>query len=108
VTIPRAVEIVGKSCFASCDSLVEIFFEPGSQLRIVEDSAFRGSAVRAFIVPRSVEILGFSSFCAFLDLSEQPPPTKPRFPFAPPEVKQTRNDDSWKCEMDPDLKAIQD
>jgi hypothetical protein len=72
IAIPRSVEILGVSCFSSCQSLDQITFESNSRLMRIENSAFSSSGLKRIEIPRSVEILGvscFSSCRSLVDIS---------------------------------------
>jgi hypothetical protein len=43
--------------FRSCESVVSVSFNFDSQLRRIEDEAFRETSVRNFVVPKSVETI---------------------------------------------------
>jgi hypothetical protein len=48
--------------FRSCESLASVSFNFDSQLRRIEDEAFREMSVRNFVVPKSVETIGVHCF----------------------------------------------
>jgi hypothetical protein len=63
VLVPETVEILGKSCFESCDHIQGIVFEPGSKLRQIGRSAFLGCAfLTSIAIPASVEMIEESAF----------------------------------------------
>jgi hypothetical protein len=63
VIVPKAVELLGKSCFESCHYLENVVFENESKLRRIGSSAFSGCEFLISIaIPAPVEII---EECAF-------------------------------------------
>jgi hypothetical protein len=63
VCIPSRVEMLGKDCFAECESLSTVTFAAGSRLARIEEQAFLGcSRLPAICIPSSVETLGEECF----------------------------------------------
>jgi hypothetical protein len=64
IIIPSSVEILCKSCFASCESLESVLFENDSKLQRIGEAAFYTSGLKSIIIPSSVEILCKSCFAS--------------------------------------------
>jgi hypothetical protein len=62
VIIPGSVEFLGEGCFSKCRSLTEVIFEDESNLKRIDDSAFRGSGLKLIRIPKSVEFVGKGCF----------------------------------------------
>jgi hypothetical protein len=62
IVIPRTVEIIGSSCFSSCNSLSSVSIESGSLLRRIESFTFSNSSLSSIVIPRTVEIVHGSAF----------------------------------------------
>jgi hypothetical protein len=60
--IPSSVEILGSSCFRSCESLSSISFESNSRLLRIESYGFGESSLQSIVIPNIVEIIGSSCF----------------------------------------------
>jgi hypothetical protein len=58
IAIQREVEVIGSSCFCTCDFLETITFAPESSLRAIEGFAFFGSGLKRIALPASVEAIG--------------------------------------------------
>jgi hypothetical protein len=55
IIVSRAIEIIGPYCFAYCDDLSNLIFEAGSNLRVIERSAFMlFSSLKSITIPASV------------------------------------------------------
>jgi hypothetical protein len=63
ITIPSSIEILGTSCFRSCESLSSLSFELPSHLRRIESGAFSWSSPQSIVITRSVEFIDVSAFC---------------------------------------------
>jgi hypothetical protein len=57
VVIQSRIELVCAFCFACCESLESVTFEPDSRLQRIDEYAFAGSGLTAIIIPSSVELL---------------------------------------------------
>jgi hypothetical protein len=66
--IPRSVEILGSSCFSSCESLSSISFESNSELTRIDSDAFSLSSLHSIIIPSNVQSIDGSAF-SVVDLS---------------------------------------
>jgi hypothetical protein len=63
IIVPNTIEILGKSCFESCNHVEKVVFEDGSKLRQIGPSAFTGCEfLRSIAIPASVEIIGDFAF----------------------------------------------
>jgi hypothetical protein len=63
VHVPKTVEVLGKSCFESCNQLEGLFFESGSKLRQIGRSALSGcELLTSIVIPASVEVIDDSAF----------------------------------------------
>jgi hypothetical protein len=51
VFVPAAVEVLGRGCFSRNYSVKNIFFDPGSKLKLIEEFAFRGLALDTLELP---------------------------------------------------------
>jgi hypothetical protein len=69
IIISSDIEILGSSCFSSCESLSSISFESNSRLIRIESSAFSYSSLESISIPRNVEIFGSSCFSSCRSLS---------------------------------------
>jgi hypothetical protein len=69
IKIPSTIEIVGCSCFSSCQSLSSISFEFNSQLTRIESNAFAFSSLQSILIADNVEILGSRCFSYCKSLS---------------------------------------
>jgi hypothetical protein len=74
VVIPSSVVVLGKESFrhwsdVDGDWLEYVVFEEGSRLERIEESAFRETMLHSIVIPRSVVVLGKSSFtwCKWLE-----------------------------------------
>jgi hypothetical protein len=70
-TLDFTIEVVGPRCFAACQALSSIAFEPGSWLNRIDSMQFaRCRSLQSICIPRSVEVLCESCFadCASLSL----------------------------------------
>jgi hypothetical protein len=56
--VPQYVRILGKYCFAHCDSLDIITFAPNSATRTIEEAAFAYLRLRSIILPKSLVLIG--------------------------------------------------
>jgi hypothetical protein len=74
IRIPSSVEFIGEYCFSGdvyrSGSLCEITFESGSQLRRIDDRAFRNTGLKRIRIPSSVEFIGEYCFCECKSLCE--------------------------------------
>jgi hypothetical protein len=71
--VPKNVEVLGKSCFASCYRLEKVAFENWSQLRKIDRSALcKCESLTSIAIPASVEMIEDSAFkkCAGLEYCE--------------------------------------
>lgn len=58
-----SVEVIGKDCFYSCESLCSVTFESGSCLRKIRENAFCGSeSLREIEIPAGVELIECECF----------------------------------------------
>jgi hypothetical protein len=57
VVVLKAVECIGKSCFAECTNVVSAEFEEGRLLWQIQASAFSATARARVTIPRSVGVL---------------------------------------------------
>jgi hypothetical protein len=57
IQIPASVEVISERCFASCNLLTTVKFEPNSNLACAGPWAFSGSGLTHFHIPASVESL---------------------------------------------------
>jgi hypothetical protein len=62
VVIRSSVRVIGKSSFHGCKFLKSVFFDGRSQLRRIEESAFRETGLKSIQIPSSVTSLGNESF----------------------------------------------
>jgi hypothetical protein len=63
VVVPKTVEVLGVSCFESCNHIQQVVFEAGSKLRQIGSSAFSGCGFLTTItIPASVEMIGDFGF----------------------------------------------
>ena len=62
IQIPASVRIIGKSAFEECKNLKSVIFAEGTQLRKIEENAFRKSGLTEVQIPTSVRIIGKSAF----------------------------------------------
>jgi putative transposon-encoded protein len=60
--VPRDIQILASSCFASSDIISLIVFESPSQLRRIEKKAFASSSIKSMVIPRNVEFIDGSAF----------------------------------------------
>jgi hypothetical protein len=51
VFVPAGVEVLGRGCFSRNYSVKNVYFDPGSQLKKIEEFAFRGLALEALELP---------------------------------------------------------
>jgi hypothetical protein len=61
-SIPASIEVLCKSCSASCNSLQSLTFKVRSKLQRIEESALSSGGVQNIIIPTSVEMLCTSCF----------------------------------------------
>jgi hypothetical protein len=61
--IPYDIEILGSSCFSTCESFSSISFESNSRLTRIESEAFSNSGLQSIVIPRSVRFIDGSAFC---------------------------------------------
>lgn len=66
ITIPANVTSIGANAFQNCESLTEVIFAEGSQLKTIGNYAFANAALTSFDVPATVETIGQYAF-AFMD-----------------------------------------
>jgi hypothetical protein len=67
--IPRTVEIVGSSCFSSCESLSYVSIESDSLLRRIESEAFSSTNLMSVYLLVDVQFIAvndFSDYCQVL------------------------------------------
>jgi hypothetical protein len=64
IVILCIIEVLGPSCFDSCKSLSSISFECPSHLRRIESYTFSYSSLQSIVIPRCVQIIDGSEFCA--------------------------------------------
>lgn len=62
VSIGSSVEVIESSAFYHCESLREVLFAKGSQLKIIEDNAFSWCKLYAIAIPASLESIGKNAF----------------------------------------------
>jgi hypothetical protein len=65
VMIPSDVCEIQRRCFAEDETLREITFEAGSNLRLIGDCAFMRTTLRSITIPSSVEEIGINSFSGY-------------------------------------------
>jgi hypothetical protein len=70
IRIPRSVEKIGDNCFCGCQSLREVTFTSGCQLKEIGKGSFADSGLRAIRIPRSLEKIGEGCFCSCESLEE--------------------------------------
>jgi hypothetical protein len=58
VVIRSDVKVIGEWCFSKCQSLREVAFEPGSNLRHIERNAFERTRIGSIQIPWRVEFIG--------------------------------------------------
>jgi hypothetical protein len=63
IIICSDIEILGSSCFESCQSLSSSSFESTSRLNRIESSAFFNSSLQSISIPRNVQFIDGSAFC---------------------------------------------
>jgi hypothetical protein len=61
IHIPRSVLTIGKACF-EFTTIESLTFEPGSQLRLFDESCFHACSLKLICIPRSVEVIGPKCF----------------------------------------------
>lgn len=57
IIIPRSVTTIGAYAFSECTELKSVYFEPGSQLRLIECGAFEKTGLSEFVAPSSLREL---------------------------------------------------
>jgi hypothetical protein len=57
IKIPQSIEILGSSCFSSCELLSSISFEANSQLKRIEALALNGTSVRSVVIPSTIHFI---------------------------------------------------
>jgi hypothetical protein len=62
ILIPRNIEILGSSCFSSCESLSSISFKSNSRLTRVEADAFAGTSVDFVLLPHNTAFIAGGAF----------------------------------------------
>jgi hypothetical protein len=62
MTIPRSVQQIGESCFASCSRLDDLAFEKESKLQRTEESAFARSGLIRIVLPNLFAFVAGSGF----------------------------------------------
>ena len=74
VTIPAGVKAMGASAFANCEGLGTVFFEEGSVLEVIPESAFENSGVKTIALPDSVTVIKKDAFknCSKLESVQWP------------------------------------
>jgi hypothetical protein len=53
--IDRSIESICNGCFYECESLCEVSFESGCQLKEIGDWAFHRSGLKSILIPKTVE-----------------------------------------------------
>ena len=62
VEIPATVKIIEEGTFAECEKLTEISFASGSELSLIGDGAFSGTAIENIVLPDAVHTMGSMVF----------------------------------------------
>jgi hypothetical protein len=62
VSFPASLEVIGESAFSSCDSLGNLTFAEGSQLRCIQKEAFAYIPLKKVILPATVKEIDPSAF----------------------------------------------
>jgi hypothetical protein len=62
--------VIGKYCFSSCESLCEVTFESGCQLKELGKSAFFWCGIKSIRIPSSIEVIGEYCFSSCESLCE--------------------------------------
>lgn len=62
VSIPSGTRTIGKSAFMGCTGLTTLTFDPGSNLTLIDESAFESSGLTSIDIPNSVTTIGFYAF----------------------------------------------
>ena len=68
VIISRYIHSIGEECFADAKGLVEVVFQNGAVLAIIEQNAFCGSGIRAIEFPASLQRIGPGAFMNCMSL----------------------------------------
>ena len=63
VYIPKSVESIGEMAFCGCNSLTEVVFAAGSQLRMIGKKAFCECGELTIKLPEGVEVISEGCFC---------------------------------------------
>jgi hypothetical protein len=63
IEIPSSVEVIGSECFARCQVLKSISFEPKSQLTTIQSFTFSGLQLQLIMIPYTVEFIDGMTFC---------------------------------------------
>jgi hypothetical protein len=70
IVVPKSIEVISAFCFARCQSVRKVMFEPGSNLQRIDEAAFEKSGLKSIRIPSRVEIIGGSCFANCKDLTE--------------------------------------
>jgi hypothetical protein len=67
---PKRIQRFCRGCFESSSDPFQIIFDAGSELSVIEEGAFRGSALMSISIPDSVIAIGANAFalCQYLKL----------------------------------------
>ena len=69
VEIPRSVEYIGFGAFKSCENLKEVRFENGSELKIIDESAFNDCVkLEEITLPSKLQNVKMYAFCGCTSL----------------------------------------
>jgi hypothetical protein len=70
IVVPNSIEMFGAKCFYQCESLKEVIFESGCNLKRIEKWAFRLSGLKSIRIPSKVEFIGEECFSHCKSLNE--------------------------------------
>jgi hypothetical protein len=68
IVIPATVRIVKKRAFYCCHSLIELQWDQGSKVEVIEREAFENTQLNELVIPRSLQYIGARICPATTDL----------------------------------------
>jgi hypothetical protein len=70
IVVKKEVEVIEELCFSRNKDLIEVIFEEGSRLRLIDECAFFRTGLKSIGIPASVEVIGDRCFCDSQNLCE--------------------------------------